>query len=63
MGGLTTYSSFNLETTQFIQNRAWYAALVKLRESRSVQLLSSRVCWGSYWLAALSRIIDPRATP
>src|SRR5579863_6306921 len=28
MGGLTTYSSFNLETTQFIQNRAWYAALV-----------------------------------
>jgi CrcB protein len=28
MGGLTTYSSFNLETTQFIQSRAWYSALV-----------------------------------
>ena len=28
MGGLTTYSSFNLETTQFLQSRAWYAALV-----------------------------------
>ncbi len=25
MGGLTTYSSFNLETTQFFQGRAWYA--------------------------------------
>ncbi len=30
MGGLTTYSSFNLETTQFIQNRAWYTALVNV---------------------------------
>jgi CrcB protein len=28
MGGLTTYSSFNLETTQFVQSRAWYAATV-----------------------------------
>ena len=28
MGGLTTYSSFNLETTQFLQSRAWYAAAV-----------------------------------
>jgi CrcB protein len=28
MGGLTTYSSFNLETTQFLQNRAWYAGLL-----------------------------------
>jgi CrcB protein len=26
MGGLTTYSSFNLETTQFLQSRAWYSA-------------------------------------
>jgi CrcB protein len=26
MGGLTTYSSFNLETTQLLQSRAWYAA-------------------------------------
>ena len=25
MGGLTTYSSFNLETTQFIRDRAWYS--------------------------------------
>ena len=30
MGGLTTYSSFNLETTRFIEARAWYAALVNL---------------------------------
>jgi CrcB protein len=28
MGGLTTYSSFNLETTQFLQGRAWSAAFV-----------------------------------
>jgi fluoride exporter len=28
LGGLTTYSSFNLETTQFLQGRAWYAAMV-----------------------------------
>ncbi len=28
MGGLTTYSSFNLETTTFLQNRAWYSALL-----------------------------------
>ena len=28
MGGLTTYSSFNLETTQLLQSRAWYAGAV-----------------------------------
>jgi CrcB protein len=28
MGGLTTYSSFNLETTQFLQSRAWNSALL-----------------------------------
>jgi CrcB protein len=28
MGGFTTYSSFNLETTQLLQSRAWYAAAV-----------------------------------
>lgn len=28
MGGLTTYSSFNLETTQLLQGRAWYSALL-----------------------------------
>ena len=28
MGGLTTYSSFNLETTKLLQDRAWYAGLV-----------------------------------
>jgi CrcB protein len=26
MGGLTTYSSFNLQTTQLLQSRAWGAA-------------------------------------
>jgi CrcB protein len=30
MGGLTTYSSFNLETTQLLQNRAWYTAFVNV---------------------------------
>jgi fluoride exporter len=28
MGGLTTYSSFNLETTRFFQERAWSAGLL-----------------------------------
>jgi CrcB protein len=27
MGGLTTYSSFNLETTRFLQERAWGGGL------------------------------------
>lgn len=26
LGGFTTYSSFNLETTRLMQERAWYAA-------------------------------------
>ena len=30
IGGLTTYSSFNLETTQFFQTRAWYAGFLNL---------------------------------
>lgn len=28
MGGLTTYSSFNLETTRFLQDRAWYTGVI-----------------------------------
>jgi CrcB protein len=28
MGGLTTYSSFNLETTRLLQERAWLTGLV-----------------------------------
>jgi CrcB protein len=28
MGGLTTYSSFNLETTRLLQDRAWYTAAI-----------------------------------
>ncbi len=28
MGGLTTYSSFNLDTTQFLESRSWYTATV-----------------------------------
>jgi len=27
LGGLTTYSSFNLQTTQLLQSRAWSAAI------------------------------------
>jgi CrcB protein len=30
MGGLTTYSSFNLETTQLLRDRAWYAGALNL---------------------------------
>ena len=30
MGGLTTYSSFNLETTQFVTAGAWYQASLNL---------------------------------
>jgi CrcB protein len=30
MGGLTTYSSFNLETTTFFQSRAWYAGFLNV---------------------------------
>ncbi len=30
LGGLTTYSSFNLETTRLFQDRAWAAGLVNL---------------------------------
>jgi CrcB protein len=30
MGGLTTYSSFNLETTQLIQSRTWYLVLLNV---------------------------------
>jgi CrcB protein len=28
LGGLTTYSSFNLETTRLLYDRAWYAAVI-----------------------------------
>jgi CrcB protein len=28
MGGLTTYSSFNYETTQFFQDRAWVSGML-----------------------------------
>jgi fluoride exporter len=30
VGGLTTYSSFNLETTQLLQNRAWYSGFLNV---------------------------------
>jgi fluoride exporter len=30
MGGLTTYSSFNLETTGFLQERAWFNGFVNV---------------------------------
>jgi CrcB protein len=30
MGGLTTYSSFNYETTRFLQDRDWASGLLNL---------------------------------
>ena len=30
VGGLTTYSAFNLETTQLFQSRAWYSAILNV---------------------------------
>jgi len=30
IGGLTTYSSFNLETTELFQSRAWYSGFLNL---------------------------------
>ncbi len=36
MGGLTTYSSFNLETTTLLRARAWYAGLVNVGVTLSV---------------------------
>ena len=30
MGGLTTYSSFNLETTLLLRERAWYAGFLNM---------------------------------
>ncbi|MGH7280258.1 MAG: fluoride efflux transporter CrcB [Polyangiaceae bacterium] len=40
MGGLTTYSSFNFETTRFVQERAWTSGILYL-------VLTIAICFAS----------------
>jgi fluoride exporter len=54
IGGLTTYSSFNLETTQFLQTRAWYAAFLNL----GVTLIGCFIA-GLLGLALARRVYGP----
>ncbi len=54
MGGLTTYSSFNLETTQFFQSRAWYVGLLNV----GVTMLGCFVA-GLLGFAAARRVLGP----
>ncbi len=51
MGGLTTYSSFNLETTNLLRGRAWAAALGNLGATLAVCFLA-----GLLGLAVANRI-------
>ena len=44
VGGLTTYSAFNLETTRLLQERAWALGLLNL-------FLTLFVCFGAGLLA------------
>ena len=52
MGGLTTYSSFNFETTRFVQERAWTTGVAYL-------VLTLAICFASgiAGLAAARRFI------
>jgi CrcB protein len=54
MGGLTTYSSFNLETTQFLQSRAWHAAVINFGVTVSGCFVA-----GLLGLAAARRVFGP----
>jgi CrcB protein len=54
MGGLTTYSSFNLETTQLLQGRAWQTAALNF----SATVLGCFVA-GLLGFAAARRVLGP----
>ena len=54
IGGMTTYSSFNLETTQFLQNRAWYIGFLNL----SLTILACFVA-GLLGFALARRVLGP----
>jgi len=54
MGGLTTYSSFNLETTQYFQSRAWYVGFLNVGVTMIacfvaglLGFMAARRVWGS----------------
>jgi len=48
-GGYTTFSSFSVQTLRFLQNRAWWLALLNV--AGSVTLCLAAV-WAGHWLAA-----------
>jgi CrcB protein len=54
VGGLTTYSAFNLETTRLLQERAWALGLLNL-------FLTLFVCFGAglLGLALARRLVGP----
>lgn len=54
VGGLTTYSAFNLETTRLLQERAWMLGLLNL-------FLTLFVCFGAGLLgfAVARRLVGP----
>jgi CrcB protein len=54
MGGLTTYSSFNLETTKLFEERAWATGLANV----ALTLLSCFIA-GLLGLAAARRVFGP----
>jgi CrcB protein len=54
MGGLTTYSSFNYETTNLLRDRAWAAGVTNLAATLLVCFVS-----GLLGIAAANRIAGP----
>jgi CrcB protein len=54
MGGLTTYSSFNLETTQLLQSRAWHGAILNFGVTVGGCFIA-----GLLGLAAARRVFGP----
>jgi CrcB protein len=54
MGGLTTYSSFNLETTRLFQERAWAVGFLNLGATLATCFVA-----GLLGLAAARRVFGP----